>query len=159
MLGSSSDPTAIASVLLTPKPGGAAEGQPGASTVSYQQSAQTMAPAPGGRMFPQGPFRQQVNANGSAQPQADAAASDDSADDAADDKEEEAADQAQQAQPAAAQPDANQQDQQANNPNQPNAGPRTPEQILQMLRQAQQPPNAMSGQQPNGQQPANPPQQ
>lgn len=163
MLGSSSDPTAIASVMLTPKPAGAGEGQPASPAPAYQQSAETMPPTPGGRMFPQGPFRQQMigqNPQAQAQPQPEPAmsAAEDNADDSSDDKDDDA-DQPPQGQPGqAGQPDANQQEQQqGNNPNQPNAGPRTPEQILQMLRQGQQPPpNGLPGNQPN---PNNPPQQ
>jgi hypothetical protein len=131
MLGSNSDPTAVASVVLTPKPGSE---QVQAAGGNFQQAA---TPTPG---RPQ-PF---VRA---APPQAEVAAADDqSADDAADQGQD--ADQEQ----AADQPDQNAQPEQPNpnqpNPNQPNQGPRTPEQLLQMMRQGQQPGAGVPGQPP-----------
>ena len=137
MLGSSSDPAAVLSVLLTPKPGSSGEGQP---TNGVQQNAQAI---PTGAS-PVQPFRQQVIAASQATPQA--AAEDDNTGDETDDQD---ADQAGQT----AQPENNQEQQQPN-PNQPNAGPRTPEQLLQMMRQGQQPP---FGQQPGQPPPMQPP--
>jgi hypothetical protein len=133
MLGSSSDPNAVSSVIITAKPSASGETQ----TAANVNPAAAMPP----NRFPQ-PFVQQVipqpgnGQPGVAQPAAEA---DDSKDD-----EENADDNADdQAQPG--QPDptgANVHDrQQQPDPNQPNAGPRTPEQILEMLRRQQQPGN------------------
>jgi hypothetical protein len=143
MVGSSTDPTAVSSVMLTVKPSSAGEAQTAANVYQNNQ-------APPNR-FPQPiPFNQQLIAqqpgNGqppNAQPSnappvtADADDSkdeDETADETADD----------QAQPQPGQPGqpnmtgANAQDpQQQSDPNQPNAGPRTPEQILEMLRHPQ----------------------
>jgi len=147
LLGSAADPSAIASVTLTSKPGtGAPDGagvQPPAMTPVQQ--AQTMPP---GRIMPPGAFRP-PGAGGP--PQADPAASADAEDnsDDADDSKDDDADQAQPAQAGQGQADnsANQ-NQPGLNPNQPNAGPRTPEQLLQMMRQGQQPGAAVPPQTP-----------
>jgi hypothetical protein len=119
MLGSNSDPGAVSTVLLSPKPS-AGDTQTVASA-GYQQNGD----APNSMRHQ--PFRQQLLAN---QQQAQ---TDDSADDAdsADDS-----DQNQQGQPGSA--DATQPDANANSgdqANQPNAGPKTPEQMLEMMRQ------------------------
>jgi hypothetical protein len=125
ILGSTADPTIVASVILTPKPGGS-EMQNAAA--GYQQASTS----PG---RPGQPFRTQMVAN-NPPPQPEATAEDESADDAENNTDDAAADQ----QPPAAQPGANQTPgDQGANPNQPNAGPRTPEQLLQMMRQGQQP--------------------
>jgi hypothetical protein len=135
MLGSSADPTAVSSVMLMAKPLAPGDVQTAANV--YENNA---APAPASR-FPQPqPFNQQnliaqrpPNGQlGLAQPANADAEADDKDDDAeADDKDDDA---------AQAQPDANAQDQpQQSDTNQPNAGPKTPEQILEMLRRPQQP--------------------
>ncbi len=165
MIGSSADPNAVSSVILTSKGG---DSQTQTAFNGYQTS-----PAPNGQ--PQqmgGP----VPPNRFVQPMANlgqrpgrvenSQPADDSSDDASND-DPEAADEAaeDQAQPVPAQPaptDAtanaaananatNAQDQQQPDPNQPNAGPRTPEQVLEMLRR-QQPPGAVTPPQPPPQQ-------
>jgi len=119
MLGSSSDPGAVSSVVLSPKPS-SGETQTVADA-AYQPGPQNSNP-----MMAQ-PFRQQLLAN---QQQAVAQA-DDSTDDAdADDKSNDA-DQNQQVQSPPADSNANSGDQ----ANQPNNGPKTPEQMLEMMRQ------------------------
>lgn len=162
LLGSTSDPSAISSVMLTSKPSsGGPEGQSTGQqpmTMTVYQQAQAMQP---GRMMPGVPFRQALNANN--QPQAGAAASGDSADDSSDDADDKDDDsdqpppaQANGGQPSAGAGDANAANpnlQPGQNPNQPNAGPRTPEQLLQMMRQGQQPGAAVP------QQPPSPPEQ
>lgn len=119
MLGSNSDPGAVSTVLLSPKPS-SGDTQTVASA-GYQQNGE----AP--NAMRQQPFRQQLLAN-----QQQAAQADDSSDDAdsADDS-----DQNQQVQPgqAEAQPDSNANS--GDQANQPNAGPKTPEQMLEMMRQ------------------------
>jgi hypothetical protein len=138
LLGSSADPTAIASVILLAKPSAAGETQTAAN--AYQNNP-VPTPANG---FPQPmPFNRPgmvAPQPGNVQPAADADDSkddDDSADDSADDQT-----QPQPGQPGAA--GANPQDQQQQpDANQPNAGPKTPEQILEMMqRQRQQQPGA-----------------
>jgi hypothetical protein len=136
MLGSSSDPMAVSSVILTAKTSSAGETQTAANV--YQSTPEPMPP----NRFPQ-PFNQQliVPQLGNGQPAN--AEGDDSKDDE-ENADDSADDQAQPGQPG--QPDmngANVQDQQQQpDPNQPNAGPKTPEQILEMLRR-QQPPGAI----------------
>jgi hypothetical protein len=133
MLGSTSNPSAIESILLTPKPG-SGDSQPAAG--GFQQNAQAMNP-----VVPQPvqPFRQQMIAAAPPQPEA-VADSDDNTGDEAEDKDDDS-DQAepQPAQPTIAQPAGNNPFGQSGDPNQPNAGPKTPEQLLQMMRQGQQP--------------------
>lgn len=118
MLGSNSDPGAVSTVLLSPKPS-SGDTQTVASA-GYQQNAETPNP-----MRAQ-PFRQQLLAN-QQQAQADDSADDDSADDS-DSNQPAQPGQAEGAQPD---PNANSSDQ----ANQPNAGPKTPEQMLEMMRQ------------------------
>jgi len=132
ILGSTSNPSAIESILLTAKPG-SVDGQ--ATGGGFQQSVQAMNPA---APQPVQPFRQQMIASAPPQPEA-AADSDDNTGDEADDNSADDSDQAQPAQPAVAQPAINNQFGQPGDPNQPNAGPKTPEQLLQMMRQGQQP--------------------
>jgi hypothetical protein len=165
MLGSNTDPGAVSSIILTSKQPGA--GGPGPEP---QQTAanvyQNNNPAVQDGRFPPQPFNRQVIA-GQPQPgqppQPGAAAEDDSKDDDADNSDDNKDDdQAQPGQngqqPGAAAP--NGQDQaQSNDPNQqnqPNAGPKTPEQILDMLRRQQQQPGALINPQ---QSPQNPPDQ
>jgi hypothetical protein len=127
MLGSNADPTAVASVILTPKE--AESGQPQTQTQTaatvYQNAPTAMPPNrfPGPRTFnPQLP----QPGNGVA------AQADDSKDDDQDTAEDNADDQTQ-----PAQPDTAAAEQQPADANQPNAGPKTPEQILEMLRKQQ----------------------
>ena len=135
MLGSASDPRSVASVLLTSRPGGpvqtAANTEIGSPTPFQQQPQTPMVSRP----FPG--FRGPGFATPAAQP---AAAGDDSADDSDDDKDDDS-DQAQPQQPV--QPiQSNLGQQPSDNEdqgNQPNAGPKTPEQILQMIRDGQRP--------------------
>ncbi len=143
MLCSSSDPGAISAVILTAKPSASGETQTAANA-----SANNPAAMPPNR-FPQPmPFgRQSLVApqpGGAVQPASadadDSKDDDDSADDSADDSTDNQA----QVKPVPGQPDANDpnvQVQPLTDPNQPNAGPKTPEQILDMLqRQKPQPP-------------------
>ena len=144
MLGSSSDPTAVSSVVLTLKTSAAGETQTAAN--AYQNNPGPMPP----NRFPQPqPFNQQliVPQPGNGQPgvgQPANAEGDDSKDEDQENADDSADDQAQPGQPG--QPDmngTNVQDQQVQqDPNQPNAGPKTPEQILEMLRR-QPPPGAV----------------
>ncbi len=134
MLGSPTDPSAVTSVVLTPKPTGTQS-----STVSntYQPNsgfAQQVQPMPGQQMPPQATVVQPNPAPGD--DNANAEDQDASADENADQD----------------QTDANgtvQADQQQQSGPPPNAGPKTPEQILEMLRrQQQQPPTAVPPNQP-----------
>lgn len=143
MLGSSSDPTMIASVILSLKPSATGETQTAANL--RQNIPGAMPP----NRFPQAqPFNQQLVVPQPANVQPANAETDDSAKDdeqeSADNAEDNADEQAQPEQPG--QPEMNGgntagQEQQPD-PNQPNAGPKTPEQILEMLRR-QQPPGAV----------------
>lgn len=142
MLGSNSDPTAVTTLALTPKPLSAGEPQVAANV--YQNN-NPPAPPPymGNPQFHPGmmtiPRPDPAAAQATPATEEPAAEEDDSKDDEnADD----------QAQPDAGAAIQNQQP----DPNQPNAGPKTPEQILDMLRRQQQPPGAMIGN-PNGQPP------
>jgi len=144
MLGSTTDPNAVATIVLTPRPS-SGEGQTVANAASTPQpQPQPMVQVPSDAyLLP--------NRGGSPPPAAAAAAeADDNSDDADDDKDDDS-DQAQPAQPGqpgpagVTQPDANNSSDQQN---QPNAGPRTPEQILDMLRRGQTPPGAPPGFQP-----------
>jgi hypothetical protein len=147
MVGSSSDPTAVSSVVLTSKTSSAGETQTAANT--YQNNP---GPMPPNRFPPPQPFNQQliVQQPGNGQPPAEA---DDSTNADEENADENADDQAQ-----AGQPDVNgnvQEQQVQQDPNQPNAGPKTPEQILEMLRRQQ--PTGPGG--PPFPQPQQPPQQ
>jgi hypothetical protein len=144
ILGSGSDPTMVSSVILSPKPKAGAETQAAANI--YQNNPGVMPP---NRLPLSQPFNQQAVVPQPANVQPANAEADDSAqDDAQDnaDNADNADDNADnQAQPPA-QPEMNGGDAagqpQPPDPNQPNAGPRTPEQILEMLRR-QQPPGAV----------------
>lgn len=136
MLGSNSDPKAVSSVILTPKEPVAGETQTATNTLQGNQGA-----IPPNRFAGRQPFNPQGAApmpgNGMAQPgEDDSPEEPDPADNANNDE------QAQPAQPVQPVPnaanDTNNQAQPAD-PNQPNAGPKTPEQILEMLRRPQQP--------------------
>jgi hypothetical protein len=141
MLGSSTDPTAVSSVILTNKSSSTGEA-PQTTAAAYQSSPEPVAShpwPPGARPMPPNPVFNRASAS---QPGQAAQAEDDSKEDdqdAADDSD----DQAQPAQPDAngANPNTAQEQPQPTDPNQPNAGPKTPEQILDMLRR-QQPPGA-----------------
>jgi hypothetical protein len=133
MLGSSSDPNAVASVIISAKPLASGETQTAANV--YQNNPAAMPP----NRFPQQFAQQVIPTPGNGQPAVAQPAAE--ADDSKDDEEnadDNADDQVQPGQPPAA--GANAQEQ-PSDPNQPNAGPRTPEQILEMLRRQQQPGN------------------
>lgn len=150
MMGTSADPASIASIILTSKPSATGEVQTAAANV-YQTDE------PAQNRFPMQPMRYQQNlipAKTEQQPggvQAAPADADDSKDDD-DSADDNADDQAQPGQPG--QPDASASGVQGAqpDPNQPNAGPRTPEQILDMLRRQQGQQNPLVGN-PGGQQP------
>ena len=134
MMGSSSDPAAVASVILTAKPSTTGETQAAANV--YQNNPVVMQ-----NRFPQA-FSPVIAQSppGAEQPAADA-------EDAKDDEENADDNTDDQGQPQPGQAPGNalnpQDQQQPQDPNQPNAGPRTPEQILEMLRRPQQPGGAV----------------
>jgi hypothetical protein len=137
MLGSSSDPTAISSVILLAKPSSLGD-KPGDN-----QTAANGFQGPLGAVSPNGgppqPFNRQQIAQmpGQAANGQPANAQDDSKDDDSDTADDNADDQAQAGQ--SNMNGANGQDQQQQpDPNQPNAGPKTPEQILEMLQRQRQ---------------------
>ncbi|MGC9988814.1 MAG: hypothetical protein ABSC07_09545 [Terriglobales bacterium] len=148
MIGTSSDRTAVASVILTAKPS-SGDAQTAANVPNNPLPNN---PVPGNALgMPPGRFQPvAINAqNGAPQPGQPGgnvqpvAADEDSKDDEPDTAEDTAEDQAQPAQTDAnANANANAQPQQPD-PNQPNAGPKTPEQILDMLRRQQQPGGAV----------------
>jgi len=155
MLGSSSDPAAISSVILLAKP--SLGDKPGDN-----QTAANGLQGPMGAMPPNGgppqPFNRQQIAQMPGQPVngQPANAQDDSKDDDPDTVDDNADDQAQPPNPNGA---IGQDQQQQPDPNQPNAGPKTPEQILEMLqrqRQQQAGPGAPGAPPP---QPPQPPQE
>jgi hypothetical protein len=138
MIGSNSDPNAVSSVVLMSKPPAPGEPQPPATAAAVYQNNPT--PMPPNR-FP-GPFNRQIAQQGQPPNPQPAAADEELKDDDQDTAEDNAEDQAQPGQPA--QPDAaaantNGNAQQPADPNQPNAGPKTPEQIMDLLRRQQQP--------------------
>ena len=142
MLGSSSDPKAVSSVILMAKPSAsgdtqtAANGNPGAMPANGVPSAQpfnrqAIAPLPG-----RGPASAQTaNAEDDDSKDEDQDNAEDNADEQAQPQPANLARQPQPGQPV--QPSAQDQQQQPE-PNQPNAGPKTPEQILEELRRQQQ---------------------
>ena len=146
MLGSNTDPTVISNIILTSKTPATAEKQTAAAN-TYQPP-----PTPGVVMPPHPqPFNPQLGQPQPGQPEADDSSNDEPADDSANQEE-----QPQPGQPG--QPDINganaqEEPQPQQDPNQPNAGPKTPEQILEMLRRQQ--PQPGSGVPP----PPQPPQQ
>jgi len=148
MLGSSSDPKAVSSVILMLKPS-AAETQTAASSNPGTTPAGGVPPVqPLNRqnVFP--PQRRPGTAN----------AEDADNDNDQDNAEDNAEDQAQPVQPV--QPNAQDQQQQQPQPGQPNAGPKTPEQILEELqRQQQRSGGAMINPNPPQQLPPQPPQE
>jgi len=129
MLGSDTDPAVVSSIILTSKtpPGGE---PPTAVANSNPPPGVVMPPRPVGApqaFNPQGQQQQPVQPGGEV---VDEGNTDEPADDSANADDQ-------------AQPDVNganaQEQQQQQDPNQPNAGPKTPEQILEMLRRPQQP--------------------
>ena len=142
MVGSSSDPTAVSSVILSAKPSAPGEPQPQTQAAAnvYQNSPQTMPPR-----FPvPGPFNQQLVPQPPQPVNAQTGTTDGDDKDDQENAEENADDQLQPEPAAQEATDANAQVQpQPADPNQPNAGPRTPEQILEMLRRQQQPGGAI----------------
>jgi len=146
MLGSPSDPKAVASVVLTSRPGGevqTAVNNPVEASTPFQPQPQ------------QFPLAHPTNFRGPTfrAPPPQPAAGDDDADDKDDDDKDDDSDQAQPAQqaqpiqPGIGQPQGDNPDQAG----QPNAGPKTPEQLLQMIRDGQRP--TPPGVPPNQQQP------
>jgi hypothetical protein len=129
MLGSDTDPAVVSSIILTSKtpPGGE---PPTAVANSNPAPGVVMPPRPVGApqaFNPQGQQQQPVQPGGEV---VDEGNTDEPADDSANADDQ-------------AQPDVNganaQEQQQQQDANQPNAGPKTPEQILEMLRRPQQP--------------------
>jgi hypothetical protein len=157
MLGSASDPKSVASVLLTSRSGGevqtavntAVEGPTPFQQQQQQQQMQMQMPV-AGRPMPN--FRGPGFATPSPQP----VVADDDADDKDDDDKDDDSDQAQTPSGQPIQPTLGPQADNQDQGNQPNAGPKTPEQILQMIRDGQRPvPPGMTP----GQQPQQPPQE
>jgi hypothetical protein len=147
MVGTMADPNSVVSVVLTPKPSGG-EVQTAANTPPPVATFTPMVP---GQLPPPGPLRQQMLAQQGPPPQPPqvVVAEDDNSDDSEDEKDDAEADQTQ---PAPGQPGmVLQVPDPGADPNQPNAGPKTPEQILQMMRQNQ------PGNPPNGPGPLNTP--
>ena len=135
MLGSSSDPAAVASVLLIAKASASRENENVANVASDSDNKGNFPPPPQ-PFTPPFPLRgvPQPGQPGNVQPGGAtpaAADADDSKDD--DDKDDDDADD----QTPVVQPNVSPQDQQQQSD--PNAGPKTPEQIMQMLRKPQQP--------------------
>ena len=148
MLGSSSDPKAVSSVILMLKPSaadtqGAASGNPGTTPSNGVPPVQPFNRQPNFPPPPRGPGNAQM-------------AQDDDKDDDQDNAEDNAEDQAQPQPVQPVQPSAQDQQQQPQ-PGQPNAGPKTPEQILEELRRQQQSGGAMVN--PTPPQPQPPPPQ
>jgi hypothetical protein len=150
ILGSQADPSALASVILTPRPAGGAEPaqtaavyQPPVTQPNYGVPPPGMYTPPGQRMPVAVPQPQPQGQQDAVDENSDDN-SDENADDNADENSDQSGDQ-QQPQQQMQQPGMNG----APTPDgqQPNAGPRTPEQILEMLRRNQQ----------NGQPPVQPP--
>jgi hypothetical protein len=125
ILGSLSDPTAVASVILMAKASAAGEAQTATNADPNNPGA-----APVNRFTP--PFSQRIMPQPGQPQAAQTVEADDDADDA-DNADDNADDQAQPGQPA-----ANVQEQQQPDANQQNAGPRTPEQVLEMLQRQRQ---------------------
>jgi hypothetical protein len=129
MLGTSTDSTAVASVILMSR---------ASATGDVPAGANGNPEAPGTR-FPPHPFNQQVMGQGGQPVNGQVVEAEENAEDA-DNAEDNADEQNPPGQPAASAPE--QQPQQPD-PNQPNAGPRTPEQILEMLQRQRQQPGAV----------------
>lgn len=139
MMGSNSDPTGIASVVLTTKP----------AVGTAQTAANTHQP-------PQTVYPMQIPVPQPLVAQQQVAAQPAEGDDANTDEQDAADENADQDQTDGQQPDANGTAQQEpQQPQQPNAGPKTPEQILEMLRRQQPMPPGQPGMPPNQQPPQN----
>jgi hypothetical protein len=151
MLGSNTEPGAVATVLLTARPSVAGEVQTAANNTNmsvYQNGP--AAPMPPMRFPGPGGFNQQnLAAAQQANGQQAAADADDKDDDAADadDKDDKDDKDEDQAQPVQAGPGQSTDSADANGQVQPdpNAGPKTPEQIMEMLRRSQQQQPGMPG--------------
>ena len=126
MLGSSSDAMAVSSVILTPK-----TSSPGDVHTAANVSQNNPVPMPPNRFPPPQPGNGKPRVAQPATAESDDSTDDQEADDSADD-------QAEPEQADATGANAQNQQQQPD-PNQPNAGPKTPEQILEMMRRQQQP--------------------
>ena len=144
MLGSSSDPAALASVVLTAKPAGGTT-QTAANAYQAPQPAYNMQMPPQPFVGPPAAIQQQqVVAQPAAGEGDDANAEEqDATDENADQDQTDATD---------ANGTAQQEPQQ---PQQPNAGPKSPEQILDMLRRQQPTPPGQPGTPPQQQPPEN----
>jgi hypothetical protein len=124
MLGSSSDPAAITSVILTANPSSSGATQTAANVSNPGATPPNRVPQPQQPGNGQPGVAQPANAE---------------ADDSKDDDQDSADDNAEPQPGQPAPPDANAQNQQQQpDPNQPNAGPKTPEQILDMLQRQRQ---------------------
>lgn len=142
MLGSSTDPGAVASIILTSKQQGPGGPEQQTAANVYQNNN----PVVQNPNFPRPqPFNQQVIAANPqpGQPQAtpDDDNKDDDADNSDDSKDDDQAQPGQNGQQPGVSTPGGQDQAQSNDPNQqnqPNAGPKTPEQILDMLRRQQQ---------------------
>ena len=145
MLGSNTDPGAVTSLALSPKPLGAAE--PQVAAVYQNNTPQPPIPFQGNPQFRPGSMTI-PRPDASAAQATPTTTEEEAKDDAEENADDNADDQAQPAQPDAGAAIQNQQP----DPNQPNAGPKTPEQILEMLRRQQQ-------MQPGATIPGQPPQQ
>ena len=151
MMGSASDPRSVATVTLSSRPGGPAEVQTAANSAPDSEAATPFQPMRQQPMVPMRPAFRPVPGMAQTPPPQPVVADDDSDDSSdADDKDDDSdqpTPQGQPAQPGAVQPQpqGDNQDQ-----NQPNAGPKTPEQILQMIRDGQRP--TPPGMPPNQQQ-------
>jgi hypothetical protein len=156
MLGSPSDPAAVSEVMLSSRPSGpGGEVQTAVNNPPVVQTPAAFQPMQPQQFVPGRPLPAFRNRPPGATPQP-AASDDDSADDSDDDADkDDDADQAQPQQPAPpggmVQPNLGQaQNESSDEGNQPNAGPKTPEQILEMIRNGQrpQPPGMAPQQQP-----------
>jgi hypothetical protein len=128
MLGSNSDPSVISNIILTSKSGPGGDAQTAAAMQNAPPPGVVMPPHP---MPPQQAFNPQAGAAQPDNPEGEAPPEEEQQQDPAADENANADEQAQ---PEQAQPDPSQPE-----PGQPNAGPKTPEQILEMLRRQQQP--------------------
>jgi hypothetical protein len=152
MMGSASNPLSVATIALSSRPGGPGEVQTAA--VNPAPDSEASAPfQPGRQQQPLMPMRPGFRPAPGQTPPPQPVASDDDADDSADaddkdDDSDQPTPQGQPVQPGVVQPQlqGDNQDQ-----SQPNAGPKTPEQILQMIRDGQRP--SPPGMPPTQQQP------
>jgi len=153
MLGSTSDPNAVATIVITPKLS-SGETQTAANTPPAAEATPMHVPPPEAYLLPN---RAGGAVNPNPPPAAAAAEADDNSDDSDDDKDDDSDQAAQPVQPGGAvvtQPNSDE----SSTP--PNAGPRTPEQILEMLRRGTPGQPGQPGPLPPGlQPPQNPPQQ